>query len=390
MISFENTEIAFKNRSTFELKRAYWLFLFMSKASLVKIGKVLILSALRIKFPVSFILKPTLFNHFCGGETLLEAAQTVKKLKPFHIHSILDYSVEGKENEESIQAALNETIETIKNAAWNPEIPFTVFKPSAFASRDLLEKASNNICLNDFEKQELQKFKDRINLLCKTAFDADIPVMIDAEHSYYQQIIDDVCEAMMRKYNHSKAIVFNTLQMYRTDRFEFLEDLLQKAREQNYFLGIKFVRGAYMEKERERAIKLGYSSPIWPDKDATDKCLNDALQFSIKNIDKITIFNGTHNEQSCLYLTQLMVENNIPKHDKRIWFSQLYGMSDNISFNLANEGYNVAKYIPYGPLKHVIPYLIRRAEENTSVKGQTSRELKLINNELIQRKQNGY
>ncbi len=386
MISFDNTEIAFQYIDKYRLLKALWLFRFMRFGKLVKASKILINAAIKIHLPVSLLLKPTVFKHFCGGETLEEAANTINILNKFNVKANLDYSVEGKDTTECYENALTETLATIDFAEHNPDVPFTVFKPSAFGNRMILEKASNKSELNEQEKTELELFKNRIEKLCKKAFDANVPIMIDAEHTYYQAIIDEVCETMMRKFNKNKAIVFNTMQMYRTDRLEFLKLSYDKAVNENYFLGIKFVRGAYMEKERERAKICNYPSPIYPDKISTDNAYNESLRFSLTRIDKISIFNGTHNEYSCQLLTELMKEANISKNDNRVWFSQLYGMSDNISFNLAHNGYNVAKYIPFGPVKHVIPYLMRRAEENTSVKGQTSREMAMIEKEVIRRR----
>ena len=386
MLSFENTEIAFYGRSNFELRRNYWLFKFMASHTLVYACKHLLNFFLKIHFPVSWILKPTLFKHFCGGETLAEAAKTINILQKRNTKTILDYSVEGKETTESYNNALNEILATVEFASKNKNIPFTVFKPSALGNRLLLEKASNGSSLTNLEQDELNLFQQRIDTLCNAAFNVSVPIMIDAEHFHYQNIIDTVCENMMRKYNQKQAIVFNTLQMYRTDRLHYLEKIFEDSKRENFYLGIKFVRGAYMEKERERAKILGYQSPIHEDKTNTDIAYNSALRFSIKHIDRIEIFNGTHNEESSLLLTKLIEIADLPKDDKRIWFSQLYGMSDNISFNLASEGYNVAKYVPYGPVKHVLPYLIRRAEENTSVKGQTSREMAMIVKEIKRRK----
>jgi proline dehydrogenase len=360
----------------------------MSSGIIVKTGKALLNTALFLRFPVSWLVKPTIFKQFCGGETLKEAAKIINSLKKYNVKAVLDYSVEGDETDSGFDKALEETLKTVKFASSHKsDVPFAVFKPSAFGRRAILTKASSKVDLNGSELSELNNFKNRIDKICKTAFDLDVPVMIDAEHSYYQQIIDDVCEEMMEKYNSKKAIVFNTLQMYRTDRLEFLKHLLLKARKRSYCLGIKLVRGAYMEKERTRAFALNYPSPIHVDKNATDKDFDEALSYSIENIDKISIFCGTHNEKSSFLLTKLMEQKGIAKSDDRIWFSQLYGMSNHISFNLANEGFNVAKYIPYGPVRHVLPYLIRRTEENTSVKGQTSRELSLISMELERRKQ---
>ncbi len=281
---------------------------------------------------------------------------------------------------------MEETLHSIRNAGKISHIPFAVFKPTAFTTSNVLTKVSAREKLNEEEQKEAENFKSRVNTLCKAAFEANIPILIDAEDSWYQNFIDETVEEMMQLYNKEKAIVYNTWQMYRHDRLDHLKKTYEKAVKGNYFLGAKFVRGAYMEKERERAEKMGYESPICVDKDATDKSYNDALRFAFEKREIVSVFNGTHNEESTLLLADLMEKENIEKNDKRFWFSQLYGMSDNISFNMAKETYNVAKYLPFGPVKHVLPYLFRRAEENTSVKGQTSRELALISAEIKRRK----
>ncbi len=386
MISFDNTKIAFKSKSNRDLKRSYLLFKILSHNSLVKVGGALTRAALRVHIPVSWIVKPTIYKQFVGGETIGECAPVIEQLSNFNAKAILDYSVEGKESPEDIQAALDETLRSIKNAAANKNIPFAVFKPTAFTTAATLEKVSAALPLSVAEEKEAGNFSRRIEILCKSAFELDVPIFIAAEDSWFQNFIDKVVNAMMVKYNKEKAIVFNTLQMYRHDRLAFLKESHKKAIEGNYYLGAKLVRGAYMEKEHERAEKLGYPSPIQPDKDSTDRDYNAALKYCVEHIDRISIFNGTHNEISSRYLTELMAGHGLKDDDPRIWFSQLYGMSDHISFNLAHAGYNVAKYLPYGPVKHVIPYLVRRAEENTSVKGQTGRELSLITKEMNRRK----
>jgi proline dehydrogenase len=385
MISFDNTQIAFESKSNQDLKRSYMLFKTLSHNSLVKLGGSLTQGAIKMHIPVNWIVKPTIYKQFVGGETIQECAPAVRDLGKYNVKAILDYSVEGKEAEEDIKAALLETLSSIKNAGSNPNIPFAVFKPTAFTTHKVLEKVSAGSSLTPKETREAELFKERIETLCKAAHDSNIPILIDAEDSWFQNFIDDVVDEMMAKFNTKKAIVFNTFQMYRHDRLDFLKKSYEKALAGNYFLGAKFVRGAYMEKERERAQQMGYPSPIQPDKESTDKDYNAALKFCVDHIDRITIFNGTHNEDSSRYLTELMAEKGLAKDDPRIWFSQLYGMSDHISFNLAHAGYNIAKYLPYGPVVHVIPYLVRRAEENTSVKGQTSRELSLITREMKRR-----
>jgi len=307
-------------------------------------------------------------------------------MEKYGVKCILDYSVEGGESPAAIRAALEETLRTIENARVNRNIPFTVFKPTAFTLEHILEKGSQGTLISTDDLHEADKFRERVETLCKAAFDADVPIMVDAEDVRFQPLIDEVVTRMMQKYNKKKAIVYNTLQMYRTDRLNFLKESYQNAVEGDYFLGIKFVRGAYMERERARAQKYGYPSPINPDKPTTDRMYDDGLRFSVDHLDRISIFNGSHNEDSNRLLTELMEQKGLAKNEPKIWFSQLFGMSDHVSFNLAAAGYNVAKYLPYGPVRHVLPYLIRRAEENTAVAGQSSRELLMAQKEFKRRK----
>ena len=387
MIDLKNTEIAFISKSDRDMLKAKLLYKIMASPFITKVAKNLTQLALSIKFPVNWIVKPTIYNHFVGGETIDECIPAVKLIGKYGVKSILDYSVEGKESPEEIEKVMEETLKSIENAGKFENIPFAVFKPTAFTSSHILTKASTGEELTDEEKKEARNFKTRVRKLCQKAYDAGVPILIDAEDSWYQNFIDETVEEMMQIFNKEKAVVFNTWQMYRKDRLEHLKESYKKAVDGKYFLGAKFVRGAYMEKERERAEKMGYESPIHETKEDTDKSYNDALKFSFEHREIISIFNGTHNEESTLLLVELMNKNNIDKKDNRFWFSQLYGMSDHISFNLGAAGYNVAKYLPYGPVKHVLPYLFRRAEENTSVKGQTSRELMLISQEIKRRKQ---
>ena len=386
MVSFENTEIAFKSKSNNDLRKSYLLFSALANNWLMQLGGGVTQSFLKIGLPVNWFVKPTIYRQFVGGESIAECIPTIKTLSKFKVKAILDFSVEGTESKEGIQYAMEETLRTIENAVNHPDIPFAVFKPTAFTTHNVLTKVSAGEPLSEEEKEEAANFRARVETLCKTAHDKGVPILIDAEDSWYQNFIDEVVNSMMAKYNRERAIVFNTFQMYRHDRLDFLKKSYQMAVDGNYFLGAKFVRGAYMEKERARAAQMGYPSPIQPDKEHTDNDFNAALKFCVEHIDRITIFNGTHNEFSARWLTELMAEKKIAKNDPRIWFSQLYGMSDHISFNLAHAGYNVAKYLPYGPVKHVIPYLVRRAEENTSVKGQTGRELTLIKREMGRRR----
>ncbi|MCX6224066.1 MAG: proline dehydrogenase family protein [Bacteroidia bacterium] len=387
MIQFDNLEIAFRYKSDRELKFAYWLFRMVGNPNLVRLGKKITYLALKLHLPVSWLVKPTIYRHFCGGETIDECMKVSRKIEKFGVNCILDYSVEGGESPTAIRAALEETLRTIENARLNRNIPFTVFKPTAFTLNHILEKGSQGTLSSVDDLTEADKFRERVEILCKAAFDADVPIMVDAEDVKFQPLIDEVVTHMMEKYNQEKALVYNTLQMYRTDRLEFLKESYRKAVEGNYYLGIKFVRGAYMERERARALKYGYPSPINPDKPTTDRMYDDGLRFTIDHLDRISVFNGTHNEESNRLLTELMEQKGLAKDEPKIWFSQLFGMSDHVSFNLSAAGYNVAKYLPYGPVRHVLPYLIRRAEENTAVAGQSSRELRMARKEYRRRKE---
>ena len=385
-IDFEDTRTAFSIKSNRDLRRAYILFKLISYPVLVKIGNPVIKVCSALRIPIGWIVKPTAFKHFVGGETLEDCQHAVDKLKTANVYSILDYSVEGKETDKAIESALQETIRAVKNAGRNPHIPFAVFKPTAFGKHQTLEVLSGRGRADEKILKEGEEFRARIGQLCKTAHENEIPIMIDAEDTYIQNFIDQVVLDMMRKYNKEKTIVFNTYQMYRHDRIGILEADIKAARDEKFFLGAKFVRGAYMERERARAEKMNYSDPIQPDRESTDRDYNLALKISMDNLDVVSIFNGTHNEFSSMYLAELMIEQKVDSADKRIWFSQLYGMSEHISFNLASAGFNVAKYVPYGPVRFVLPYLMRRVEENSSVKGQTGRELSLIKKERQRRK----
>ncbi len=386
-IDFNNTEVAFISKSNADMNKAYVLFKTIANPGIVKMGNKMLGLALAIHFPINWAVKPTIYQHFVGGESIKSCNAAIRKLEDYNVKAVLDYSVEGKEEAEDIKLAFEETLRAIRNAGQDPNIPFAVFKPTAMGRSLVLEKASMGAPMNELEKEEEAQFRNRLQELCKTAFECNIPILIDAEHSWYQNIIDEETNKGMALYNKEKAIVFNTFQMYRHDRLAYLAESYQMAEDGNYFLGAKFVRGAYMEIERERAGIKGYEDPIQPDKEATDRDYNAALKYCIDHIDRITIFNGTHNEYSSQYLIDLMEEKGLAKDDNRCWFSQLYGMSDHISFNAAAAGYNVAKYLPYGPVKHVMPYLLRRAEENTSAQGQSGRELTLIMLEKNRRKE---
>ena len=377
-LSFENTKIAFQSKSTTQLNKSYWLFKLISNSTLVNISPFLLKAALFLKIPIKSLIKKTIFEQFCGGESIEDCNKRILELSKFNIGTILDYSVEGKEREDDFNRVEQETIRTIIKAKENNNIPFAVFKISGLGRNYLLEKVSSKKKLSFQEREEYEKIKNRVKKICKTAYDNSVRIFIDAEESWIQNSIDDLAISMMQVFNRDKAIIYNTLQMYRWDRFSYLKQCYADAVNRNYFLGLKIVRGAYMHKERLRAKKNGYTCPIQKDKFNCDKDYNLALTYCINNIDKIAFCIGTHNEYSSILATKLMSKNNISNNDQRIYFSQLLGMSEHISFNLSKQNYNVAKYMPYGPVKDVIPYLIRRAQENTSISGQTGRELSLI------------
>jgi proline dehydrogenase len=383
---FENTEIAFSIKSDSELDRAFYLFEMIKRQPLVKIGTAVTKFALKTHLPVEGIIRATVFDHFCGGVTEEDCMPIIDKMYSKNVHSVLDYSAEGKEVEEQFDLALGKTLNNIKFGKEKESLPFAVFKPTGFGRFEIYQKLTEGEKLNQKEEVEWLRIKERYDKVCKAAYDADVPILIDAEETWMQDAADDLIEAMMKKYNSEKVIVFGTLQLYRKDRLDYLKKLHVRAKDQDFKVGMKLVRGAYMEKERERAEEKGYKDPICVDKAATDKLFNDVLKYMFDNLDDMAIFLGTHNEESSYLLMDLVIKSGLDKKDVRIWFGQLFGMSDHISYNLAKEGYNVAKYLPYGPVRDVMPYLIRRAEENTSVEGQTNRELQLLTRERKRRK----
>ncbi len=382
---FEDTETAFALKTDTELDRAYFLFKMIQSEPLVRIGTAITNFALKAHMPVEHLIRASVFDHFCGGVTEEDCLPVIEKMYSKNVHATLDYSVEGKEDENQFDLAEKIILQNIDFAKEKDSIPFAVFKPTAFGRFALYEKLSEGEELTIDEKAEWQKVIQRFDTVCKVAHEKNVTLLIDAEESWMQDAADDLVELMMQTYNKEKAIVFSTLQMYRWDRLDYLKELYNRAEKKGFYIGMKVVRGAYMEKERERAEENGYPSPICKDKDATDENYDAAIRFMMDN-ERLALFAGTHNEASSLLLMQLVQEKNIDKNDSRLWFGQLYGMSDHISYNLAKQGYNVAKYLPYGPVRDVMPYLIRRAEENTSVAGQTSRELSLLKKERKRRK----
>ncbi|WP_159799377.1 proline dehydrogenase family protein [Flavobacterium sp. MK4S-17] len=383
---FNNTEIAFSLKSDTELDRAYFLFKLIASQPLVRIGTAVTNFALKAHLPVEGLIRATVFDHFCGGTTEEDCLPVVDKMFTKGVSSVLDYSVEAKEEEAEFDKALEKTLKTIVFAKEKQAIPFAVFKPTGFGRFELYEKLGNGTALNAQETQEWERIVQRFETVCRSAHDNDVALLIDAEESWMQDAADALVANMMRKYNKNKAIVYNTLQMYRWDRMDYLKKLHEQAKQEGFYIGMKVVRGAYMEKENKRAEEKGYKSPICISKAATDTNYNEAIKYMADNIDTMAVFAGTHNEESSYLLMEIMKGRGINANDQRFWFGQLYGMSDNISYNLAAGGYNVAKYLPFGPVRDVMPYLIRRAEENTSVAGQTNRELNLISTERKRRK----
>jgi proline dehydrogenase len=403
-ISFDDTTIAFAHLSDRELQDAHWLFSTMQYGGLVKLGTRLTPLAMKMGLPVNGLLRNTIFRQFVGGETLEETTAVVEKLARSGVQVILDYGVEGKEGEDAFEHGCNEFIRVIKYAGSQKTIPFISIKVTGFARFSLLQKldalmfdsehpelsSRYNIALQQVGMEgmrEWDRVRHRMKRICDAAAAANVGVLVDAEESWIQDPVDALTMQMMREYNARKLVVYNTIQLYRHDRLNFLKTSYAIAEEKRFLLGVKLVRGAYMEKERRRAAERGYASPIQPNREATNQDYDSALQFCMEHLEGIGLIVATHNEQSNLYTVELMQERGLALNHPRVHFSQLYGMSDNITFNLAAAGCNVSKYLPFGPIKDVVPYLMRRAQENTSVKGQTGRELGLIKKELNRRKE---
>lgn len=388
MLHFQNTRIAFASKSNLQLRKSQLLFSLVAKSWVVRFSKRVINFFNAIRFPIGWFVKPTIFEIFCGGETIEESDQRIVELDKYHIGSILDYSVEGSHSDKNADKVVRVIIQTIEKARNNEAIPFAVFKVTGIASDKILERRSwHKEEMSSDEQEEWMKVVLRMEAIAKTAHEYNVPLFVDAEDYAFQPAIDELTWEMMTRFNREKAIVFNTIQAYRKDRFHYLKEMHALSKKEGVKYGVKLVRGAYMEKERERAIKGNYPSPIHETKKDTDQCFNDCLRYIVDHIEDFSLCNGTHNEESNYLLADLMKEKGIEKSDPRIYNAQLLGMSDHISYNLAHEGYNVAKYVPFGPVREVMPYLIRRAEENSSAKGQTGRELMLIKRELSERKQ---
>jgi len=379
---FNNTELAFTNKSNFDLTKAYFLFSVLDYPLLTKIGNMFLLLVLKLRLPFKTIIKKTIFDHFCGGETIDDCKSTFDSLKAYKIYAMPEYSVEAESTFEGFESYKNTMIDLIKYLGYQG-LPFIAIKCTGLMDIHSLEMISKGSLDNNSEK--FIDFKNRMNDLCKTASKCNVKILIDAEESWIQDAIDMVALDLMEIYNKKVHTIFLTHQCYRTGTLSRIKENFKRAKQNKFLLGIKLVRGAYMEKERERAKKHNYESPIQPTKSDTDLEFDNSVKFCIDNIDNISIWVGSHNEFSSMQLVKIMKEKKIKSNDKRIWFSQLYGMSDNISFALADMGYNVVKLIPFGPIEKTIPYLIRRANENSSVKGQSNRQFTLIKNEINRR-----
>jgi len=386
-IDFNNTEIAFKNKSNNDLERAYWLFKAISINFLSKVGPPITSFAIRIGLPIKSLIKATIFKHFCGGETIEECENTIKQLANGGVGTILDYSVEGEEEEKVFDETCQEICRTIEKARHDSRVSLSVFKVTGLVHTYILEKVSAKQALTDDELKRFQRAKSRVAVICKMASDYEVKIMIDAEESWIQTAINEIAIEMMRSYNKLQPIVYNTYQLYRIDALGALKADFNVAKNAGFCLGAKIVRGAYMEKERLRAEENGYASPIHATKLATDADYDGSVRFCMENLEDIATVVGTHNEASCRLVVDLVAEKKISANHPHLILSQLLGMSDNFSFNLANAGFNVAKYVPYGPVKAVLPYLFRRAKENTAIAGQASRELDLIKKEKKRRNQ---
>ena len=387
MVDLNNNINAFNDKSNTDLNRAWLLFLTISNPTISKLLTNLLQIAISLKLPINYLVKISIFKQFCGGETITESKKTIDKLWKSKIGSILDYSAEGKQNDSDFKSVYDQGIKILNESENKNYIPFVVFKLTGLINFEILEKKNKNILLDQSEKNTYNKFLKRLEQICDKAKEINTPVFIDAEESWIQNAVDEIVLNLMKKYNHEKVLIFNTIQMYRNDRIDYLNKIIDIGNKEKFKIGLKIVRGAYHEKEIDRAKKYNYNIPVHLKKEDTDKDFNKALEICVQNIDRISICSGTHNIKSSEYLIKLMKENGIKSNDKRIYSSQLLGMSDNISYNLAKANYNVCKYVPYGPIKEVIPYLIRRAEENRSISGQMSRELSNIIKEKKRRRE---
>lgn len=382
---FDNTTVAFSLKSDFELRKSYYLFKMMGYPTLTDLGSRLTMTALNLKLPIKGMVRWSVFDQFCGGVTEEECMPLVERMFEKGVYSILDYSVEGKSNEAEFDKVVEKKLRLIDFASYHNALPFEVVKPTGLGRFHIWQKVSEGKELSPSEEAEWQRIQGRIELLCRTAHEKNVMLLFDAEETWMQDAADQLIRDMMAMYNKEEAVIYNTIQCYRKDRYNYVIGLHKDAEENGFIVGAKIVRGAYMEKERERAEKLGYPSPICDTKEATDEMFNKVMHFCLERLERIRLCLGTHNEESTLMALDKLIDMDISPRDKRVWFGQLYGMSDNLSFNLAALGYNSFKILPFGPVKDVMPYLMRRAQENTSVAGQMGRELALVKKEMDRR-----
>lgn len=385
-LDFQDTSLAFGYKSDKELKRTYRLFKMIDSPFLTKVGPPMVTFALKIGLPLKGIIRKTIFDIFCGGVSLEDTTTRSEELFRNGVGTILDYSVEGTKSDDGFDETRDEIIRTLEHGAKHEAVAFSAMKVTGIAHFEYLAANDANRTLSAEEKDSLSRSKSRLEAICQTAYDLKQPVFVDAEESWIQRGIDRWTESMMEKFNQEEALVYHTVQLYRHDRLEYLKGLIQRSREKGYILGVKLVRGAYLEKENERAAEEGYATPMQPNKESTDQDYDAALALCLEHIDHVAICAGSHNDNSCLLLAEMASAKGIPNDHPHILFAQLLGMSDNISFNLAHHGYRVAKYLPYGPVKAVLPYLFRRANENTAIAGQSSREVQLLRREVERRK----
>ncbi len=385
MVDFNDTKTAFILKSDAQLRKAYWLFKLVANKSLVGLGKKASSLAIKLGLPIRTVVKQTVYDQFVGGESIEECEPIINKLQEYNVFALLDFAVEGKETDADFDATKDEIVQTIKYGAKRDGIPFAVFKVTGVAAFPLLEKYSAGKAFSELESRAWTRAKNRIEEICYTAHKFGMCIMIDAEESWIQKAIDEMALEMMQRFNKEQIVVVNTLQMYRVDRLDFLKESYQLAQDTQFKLGVKLVRGAYMEKERQRAKEFNYKDPIHANKEGSDTSYDDGVEFVLNHYEDILLVAGSHNEESARKLAEKMEAKGIANNHPNVWFSQLYGMSDNLSFNLAAGGYNVVKYLPFGPVNETLPYLIRRAEENTSAGGQSTRELGLIQQEIKRR-----
>lgn len=381
-----NLQVAFSSKSDKELKLAHWLLRIMKNPLLVKIGGILTVWALKLRLPINSLIRKTVYRHFCGGETAGEALQVVQKMADAQVQTVLDYAAEAQETEAGFDMVRDEILRNINLAHKTKSFSYISIKLTGIGHKHIFQKLNEEEPLTQQENAAFIRTENRLDAVCKAAAEADLTVYIDAEETWMQDPMDVLAEGMMRRYNTQRAVVFNTLQMYRTDRIDYLHDCLKRFKTEPVILGIKIVRGAYLEKEQQRAAKLGYPCPVFTQKEDTDRSFNHAIDICLENMDRLELCAATHNEFSTTYLTRRIQKGEIKDHFKRIHFSQLYGMSDNLTYNLADAGFNASKYLPYGDVATAVPYLIRRAEENTSIAGQTGRELYLLEQEMHRRR----